>query len=255
MIRQVRERTTGRAIADASDITRSVAAERSADRPLRQAHVSPAPRLIDTGRMIHRLALLVMIATAACGEDTRPVNVPVVPAGAFEADCQRLCTLSAGDAQCTAKHAEFCLASCRAHTNGLPAACGDCLVAAGTTIHGFIGSFDDPYCDVGGPASVTACRAECDEGTGTPSPDLAALCTLTCAFYMQEPSPLACSSDGAAACLSACTATIGARGRVCAQCLVDQTIPTRSCINGDCDCEPQFSDDPSFDCADLCDAA
>jgi hypothetical protein len=100
-------------------------------------------------RSIAVLVLLVL-AAAACGEDARPVVVPVVPAGAYEADCQRLCTIPTGDAHCKPKHAEFCVASCRARTNGLTPTCASCLIAAGSTIHGFIGA--TIRTDTGGPA-------------------------------------------------------------------------------------------------------
>jgi hypothetical protein len=92
------------------------------------------------------------------------------------------------------------------------------------------------------------------QGDRHAAPELASLRTLTRTLYMQDPSPLACSSDGSDGCLAECTTTLGARGRVCAQCLIDQTLPTKTCINDDCDCEPVFDDDPTFGCAELCDA-
>ena len=204
--------------------------------------------------MKHLAVVIALLSTAACGSDDRPVNVPVVPAGAYEADCQRLCTRAPGDDDCTAKHAEFCVATCRARTNDLPATCATCLIAAGVTIHGDTDSFGDPSCVVGGPASLGACRAECDDsGTAAPAPTLASLCTLTCQFYMSDVDPLACSADGSADCDTQCATTIAARGRVCAQCVIEQTGTSRTCINGVCDCQPLFDSTPPFGCDALCD--
>ena len=199
------------------------------------------------------LLLVLVILVGACGEDTRPVNIPVVAPGDYEAECQRLCTIPAGDDQCKPKHAEFCLASCRARTNGLPAACAECMLTGGAVIHGYLNSFDDPACATGGPTGISSCEV-CDDGGAAPAtPALASLCTLECAFYMQDPTPLACSDEGSAQCLADCAAVITARGRVCAQCLADQTGTVRICINDDCDCEPQFMDEPNFGCDDFCD--
>src|SRR5438876_4682067 len=98
--------------------------------------------------------LMATAALAACGGGGgRSVVIPDVPVGAFEAGCQQLCTLAAGETVCTATHAQYCLASCRARTRDLPQACGDCLITAGTPISGFVDTFDNtPYCTVGGPA-------------------------------------------------------------------------------------------------------
>lgn len=207
------------------------------------------------GRM-KRAALvsLVLVAVAGCGSDDRPVNIPVVPTGAFEAACQQLCTRDPADTSCTAKHAEFCLARCRASTNGMTAACGQCLVTGGAAIHGDTDGFGDPYCAVGGSRELSGCRDECDDsGAGPAAPSLADLCELTCAFYMSDVEPLACSDDGAASCRSECATAIAGNGRVCAQCLIEQTGTSRTCINGVCDCEPFFDSDPTFGCATLCD--
>jgi hypothetical protein len=200
------------------------------------------------------MATAMAMALGACGGGgARSVELPVVPAGDFEADCVSLCTLATGEEHCTAVHADFCLASCRARTNGLPTACGQCLVDQGTPIAGFISS-DEPYCDTGGAADITACATACDDaGAAGPSTELAALCELECAFYMQDPEPLACSEEGSADCLGQCQTAIAGEGRVCAQCLADQTIPSQTCINDDCDCEPFFDSDPSFGCETLCD--
>lgn len=201
------------------------------------------------------LLLAAALVVGGCGSDDRPVNVPEVPVGAYEADCQRLCTPAAGESICGAKHVEFCVASCRARTNGLSPTCAACVVAAGTALHGFT-SGDDSYCDTGGPAGLMACARECDDaGAAGPEPALATQCELACGFYMQGDSPLACSADGSADCRTACAATIAARGRVCAQCLIDDTVPARICINSACDCEPFFQDDPSLSCTTLCDSA
>lgn len=201
-----------------------------------------------------RTLLVFAVLGSACGEDARPVNIPVVAAGEHEAECQRLCTIPAGDEHCEAKHAEFCLASCRVRTSGLPAACAECLLSNGSVIHGYLNSFDDPYCSTGGPTAISNCADVCDDGgAAPPEPALATVCTLECAFYMQDPTPLACSDDGAEECLADCAAVVAAQPRVCAQCLSDQTIPVRSCLNDNCDCEPQFVSDPNFGCDDLCD--
>lgn len=202
------------------------------------------------------MAMVAVLVLGACGGGGGGGNVdlPVVPAGDFEADCQTLCTLATGEEYCTSVHAEFCVASCRARTNGVPTACGQCLIDQGTQIAGFIGSLDEPYCDTGGAARISACETECDDaGAAGPSADLAALCELECAFYMQDVEPLACSEEGSADCLGQCQVAIAGEGRVCAQCLVDQTIPSQTCINDDCDCEPFFDSDQGFGCDTLCD--
>ena len=200
-----------------------------------------------------RSLLGLVILVCACGDDPRPVNIPVVAPGDHEAECQRLCTIPAGDEQCEPKHAEFCLAACRTRTNDLPAACAECLLTNGSVIHGFIGSFGDPYCSTGGPTDISNCDV-CDDGGAAPAaPELVTLCTLECAFYMQDPTPLACSDEGSEQCIADCNAVITSRGRVCAQCLSDQTIEVRSCLNDVCDCEPQFVDDPNFGCDEFCD--
>jgi hypothetical protein len=181
------------------------------------------------------------------------IVVPTVPAGAHEADCQRLCTLAATDTICTAQHADFCLALCRASTRDLPAACATCVLAAGASIAGSTDSFGDKYCSVGGPAELSACEAACDDGgSAAPSPDLETLCQLQCAFYVQNPVPFACSASASAPCLASCRAAIAAHGRVCAQCLTEQTIPGSVCINNDCDCDITFEDSTSS-CMSLCD--
>ncbi len=200
---------------------------------------------------------ILVVTAAACGSDDRPVNIPAVPTGAFEASCQQLCTLEAGESTCSAKHAEFCVASCRARTNGLTAACGQCLIQAGDPIKGDTDGFGDRYCAVGGPAGLSACRAECDDGMGAaaaPAPSLASLCDLTCGFYMQDVDPLACSAEGSGDCRTECAATIATKGRICAQCVVEQTGASRTCFNDSCDCQPFFNSDPSFSCTQLCDA-
>lgn len=196
----------------------------------------------------------VIVALAACGDEARPVNIPEVPAGASEAACQQLCTRAPGDEGCTAKHAEFCVASCRARTNGLSAACASCVIAAGQPI-GSYEQFDETYCEVGGPATLSACAAECDDGgAAPPAPALATLCELQCELYMQDPTPLACSAEGSADCSAGCAAAIAAQGRICAQCLAEQVIPSQVCFDDVCDCSPIFDGDPSFGCETLCDA-
>jgi hypothetical protein len=203
-----------------------------------------------------RLAIA-CLALAACGGDSgRPVVIPDVPAGAYETDCQRLCTRAADESICKPKHAEFCLARCRAVTRGLSTACTDCLIKAGKQIAGDVNTVtNDRYCLVGGPADIGSCTAACDDGGAAgPAPDLDTLCRLECSFHMQDPDPLACSADGSKDCLAACSATIAARGRVCARCLIEQTIPVRTCLGGDCDCSPVFKADTNDGCRTLCDA-
>lgn len=198
---------------------------------------------------------VILVALAACGGDVRPIELPDVPTGAFEAACQTMCARMDGDTGCTADHAAYCLASCRVRTNGLTAACGQCLVAAGEQIHGFMDGAGDLACAVGGPAELgDACATECDDGGAAPSaPSLSQLCELQCKFYMQDPAPLACTADGSAMCLSECAAAVSGQGRICAQCVIEGVIPSRTCINDVCDCEPFFNSDPSFECAGLCD--
>jgi hypothetical protein len=205
--------------------------------------------------MIRPIVVTIAVSLlAACGSDTRPVNIPEVAPGASEAACQQLCTRADGDDGCTAKHAEFCVASCRVRTNGMTAACADCLVAAGEPIHGAVDAFDEPFCVVGGPAALGACTVECDDsGAAPPAASLATLCDLECGFYMQDPTPLACTADGSADCQNQCAAAVAGRGRVCAQCVIEQVIPSMTCINDECDCDPFFVDDPSGTCDTLCD--
>jgi hypothetical protein len=212
-----------------------------------------------------RLAVLPMILVACAGGNGGPggnggssggktaIVVPVVAAGVHEADCQRLCTLAATDTICTSAHAELCVALCRASTRDLPEACATCLLAAGTPLAGSTDSFGDKYCSLGGAAGLTACTTACDDAGGAaPSPDLETLCQLQCAFYTQDPVPFACTTSAAAPCLTSCRAAIAAHGRVCAQCLTEQTIPGRVCINNDCDCDITFEDSTSS-CMSLCD--
>src|SRR5688572_18164457 len=114
--------------------------------------------------MIRPSAVIVAVALlAACGSDTRPINIPEVAPGASEAACQQLCMRAEGDEGCGVKHAEFCVASCRVRTNGMTAACATCLVAAGEPMHGAINSLDEPTCVIGGPAELGACSVECDD--------------------------------------------------------------------------------------------
>jgi hypothetical protein len=186
------------------------------------------------------------------GKSGAAIVVPVVPAGANEAACQSLCTLGAGETICTAKHAEFCLALCRASTRDLPTACAACVLAAGTPIKGdMIGS--ESYCHVGGAANLSECETECDDGAGQPAPALETLCQLYCSFYTQSPTPFACSVMASKDCLTSCRSTIAARGRVCAQCVTEQTLPGSSCFNDDCDCLNSYSTTESG-CSSLCDA-
>ena len=125
------------------------------------------------------LALTLTSTLLGCGDDGRPVNVPVVEVGAYEAQCQTQCQLATGESTCTQKHSEFCLARCRARTNALPQACADCLFSKGKAIKGFVDSFGDPACAVGGPAEVTSCETACDVADAAPAPSLAVLCQLT----------------------------------------------------------------------------
>jgi hypothetical protein len=190
--------------------------------------------------------------TGGGGKSGTALVVPVVPAGANEAACQKLCTLGAGETICTAKHVELCLALCRASTRDLPAACADCVLAAGTPIKGDkIGS--ESYCHVGGAANLSECETECDDGGGQPAPALETLCQLYCSFYTQSPLPFACSVMASKDCLTSCRSTIAAHGRVCAQCVTEQTLPGSSCINDDCDCLNSY-DTTQAGCTALCDA-
>lgn len=183
------------------------------------------------------------------------IMIPEVAPGAYETACQSLCTLAAGEKICTATHAAFCVARCRATTQDLPTACADCLIAAGTPIAGFTDSSGDSYCDVGGPADISACATACDDGgSAPPAPELETQCQLACGFYVQEAQPLACSAQGSADCLTACRAAIAADGRICAQCLIGMTIPESACFNNVCDCSPGFRSDTTLDCTTLCDA-
>ena len=199
-------------------------------------------------------AVMVAMIAGCGGGGGRSVDIPAVAAGEYEADCQSMCALAAGEEICTATHAEFCVAKCRARTNGLAPTCAACLIAAGDTINGYTNQFGDSYCTVGGPAEMTACTAECDDAGAVPSPEIGVLCELECAFYIQGDNPVACSAEGADPCRADCAATLAAEGRICAQCLIDQTIPSLGCTGDDCDCDPQFDNDPTFGCMDLCDA-
>ena len=190
-----------------------------------------------------RFVAAALLVIGACGGGgggggggARPVVIPTVAAGDSEAACADLCTLAAGDTLCTAKHAEFCVARCRVVTRDLPQACAACLIAAGRHIEGYT-SGSDSYCTVGGPAELGACETECDDAGAAPaSAEMETLCELTCGFYMQDPTPLACSVDASADCFTDCRATASVKGRVCAQCTIEQTIPGRVCINDECDC-------------------
>jgi hypothetical protein len=197
----------------------------------------------------------VLAACGGSGGGARSVVIPDVPVGAFEDGCQQLCTLAPGESVCTATHAQFCLALCRAVTRDLPQACGDCLITAGTAISGYVDNFSNTaYCTIGGPASLTTCANACDDaGAAAPSPDLEVLCQLECSFYMQERAPLACSMGASADCLAACRSTIAAQPRICAQCVIDQTAPGQACINNDCDCANTFMSSTTLGCDTLCD--
>jgi len=199
--------------------------------------------------------LMLAAGLAGCGGNSaRPVVIPDVPAGAFEAGCQQLCTLAPTETVCTAKHAEYCLASCRARTRDLPQACGDCVITAGTPIGGYIDNSSKPpmpYCTVGGPASLETCSTMCDDaGAAGPSADLDVLCQLECSFYMMQKAPVACSMDAAKDCLTSCRSAIAAQPRICAQCLAEQTGHGVICLNGDCDCLNSWE---TFGCDTLCD--
>jgi hypothetical protein len=204
---------------------------------------------------VRRLAAVVFLLMSACGGDAaRTVVIPTVAAGDYEAACADLCAPASGDTLCTAKHAEFCVARCRVVTRDLPQACAACLLAAGTHIEGYTNSFGDSYCTVGGPAELGSCEAECDDAGAAPAaPEMETLCQLTCAFYMQDPTPLACSADASAECLDACRATATGQGRVCAQCTIEQVSPGRICINDECDCLNRFP--AAAVCTSLCDSA
>jgi hypothetical protein len=204
-----------------------------------------------------RFAALAFVL-GGCGGDSssngRPYVVPVVPAGASEAGCQTLCTLSATETVCTAQHVEFCIASCRASTQGLPAACADCLIANGRPIEGGVDSGGEGFCSVGSLGEISFCSTQCDDAGATPpAPDLETQCQLACGFYTDNPVPFACSADASADCLGACRVAIAARGRICAQCLIGQTLPGSVCFNDDCDCLISFDATVNFTCSMLCD--
>jgi hypothetical protein len=210
-----------------------------------------------TGRRILGVAVVAaMAATCGGGGDSgaRPVVIPQVPAGDREADCMALCSLLPTQTVCTATHAEFCLSRCRAATHDLPAACADCILAQGAQIQDDIRSADEQYCWVSGPADLSTCAACDDAGAAAPSPDLEVQCQLACGFYTGNHVALACSDAASADCLTACRALIAAQDRVCAQCVIEQTIPGRSCINDDCDCAITFNNSVAgLTCRDLCD--
>jgi len=210
-------------------------------------------------RSVVRLLALTSALTACGGGGgggggAAAIVIPVVPTGAFEAGCQQLCTLSPNETVCTAKHAEFCLELCRARTRDLPQTCGDCLIAVGTPISGYVDNFSNtPYCTVGGPALLTTCANQCDDaGAAAASPDLDLLCQLECSFYMDQRTPFACAMSDAADCLAACRTAIAAQPRVCAQCQVERTEHGQVCINSDCSCANNFPM-PAFGCDALCD--
>ena len=124
----------------------------------------------------------------ACGggSPARPVVIPAVAPGDFEAQCSDLCTPAPGDTLCSAKHAAFCLARCRVMTRDLPQGCAACMLAVNQHIHGYT-DFGENYCSVGGPVSMVSCPRECDDlGAAPPAPELDTFCQLTCGFYMQE---------------------------------------------------------------------
>jgi len=185
------------------------------------------------------------------------VVLPSVPAGDHEAACMSLCTLAPGETICTAKHAEYCLDRCRVITNGLPAACADCVLGAGASpIAGFtVGSDSD--CSFGGPARLSDCAQDCDDhGGGQPDPDLDVLCELQCDFYFVLPAPYACPPASSADCLAGCKSAVASKERICAQCLAEHVLGGRSCVNDDCMCLSQFHDESSAfasDCSTLCD--
>jgi hypothetical protein len=208
--------------------------------------------------MTRALTMMFLVAAiAGCGGGGGgPIDVPMVAAGAgeYEADCQTLCTPVAGEAICNAEHVEFCVAKCRARTNGLAQTCATCLFTNGSQITGYMQG-EDSYCSIGGPADVDSCVTECDDaGAVATPPEFSVQCDLECGFYVQNDDPFACSADGSAACRADCAAAIAANGRICSQCLIDQTIPTSFCFDNDCDCEPQFDSDTTFGCMELCDA-
>lgn len=196
--------------------------------------------------------LVSVFLLAACSDDGRPVNIPEVAPGAYEADCQRLCTLAASGGGCTSTHEEVCLASCRVRTNGLPTACAQCLIDNGEVIHPEPDVFGDPGCAVGGPSRMSVCISACDDGGGPPSPDLAAQCEIACGIYTEYDHVFACSAEDSAACRTACATTIAAESRVCAQCVIEGILFSTECAGDNCDCQPDYGGDPSS-CPGLCD--
>jgi hypothetical protein len=205
---------------------------------------------------IQHACLLAIVLSCGGGGGSNPgqsVVIPEVPPGAHETACQDLCMLRAGETICTAKHAEYCMARCRASTRDLPVACADCVLSASKAhpIEG-VTIASNSYCTIGGPGDLSACATECDDKNAQPAPDLDTLCQLYCSFYVQEPKPRVCPEASSADCLSACRATIGAKGRVCAQCLIEQTIPGISCIGDDCQCLNSFNDGTASACMSLC---
>jgi hypothetical protein len=201
-----------------------------------------------------------LLLLAACGgsagnNQSRSVVIPAVAAGASEADCQRLCTRSSTETVCTATHVAFCVAQCRAATRGLPAACASCLIARGATIAGRTeNAGKDAYCTVGGPADLALCHMACDHsGAAPPAPDLETLCQLRCAFDSQGRAVLACSEFGSSFCFTDCRAAIANKGRICAQCTIEGSVPQKACLNDECDCSPDFLPSDSAGCAFLCD--
>jgi hypothetical protein len=202
-----------------------------------------------------RFAFLACLLAACGGSDSDSgVGIPEVPAGAHEAACQSLCTRAQGETVCTAAHVEFCVAQCRAMTRDLPAGCADCLIANGTPTAGGVDSFGDSYCSVGVLGELSFCSAQCDDaGVAGPSSDLEVQCQLACGFYTQNPRLFACSAEASAECLAECRSRIAASGRLCAQCVIGQTLPGSVCFNDDCDCLTSFDDTVTFGCSMLCD--
>jgi len=206
------------------------------------------------GSVVHLIALTAALGACGGGGGASQIAIPEVPAGAFEAGCQQLCTLGATEKICTPKHAEFCVARCRAATRDLPQACGDCLIAGGTPIMGSTDSFGDS-CNAGDVGSLSSCRAVCDDaGAAPPSADLDVLCQLECMFYTDDHKPLACSVDAVGDdCLMPCQAVIAAQGRICAQCQIGANVGHgQICFNGGCECLNSLNDS-TFGCETLCD--
>jgi hypothetical protein len=211
------------------------------------------------GSVVYFIALAAALAACGGSDGPPPIVVPEVPVGAFEAGCQQLCALGAGETICTPKHSEYCVARCRAATNDLPQACGDCLIANGTPILGTPDpdpQFDDS-CNAGEVGSLTSssCRAACDDaGAAPPSQNLDLLCRLECMFYTSDHTPFACSASAVGDdCLMPCQALIAAQGRICAQCTIGQNIGTgKICFNDECECLNSLSSS-MFGCETLCD--